>query len=463
MGKLIIDLIGNTPIVRLSNMFDSSLDKVFAKLEMFNPSGSVKDRAALSMLSAAENAGKLKPGDTIVEYTSGNLGISIAMISSVKNYHCILVTNNVVSKEKINLMRHFGAEVIVGDVMLQRNHPKHPKSILEKLVKDNPSYLFPDQYSNFFNPNVHYETTAPEIWQQMSGEVDVFIATIGTGGTISGVGKYLKERRKSIRVIGVDPEGSILGDFLKTKEIKDGHLWFTEAIGQVDFIPKNVWLEYIDDVVKVSDYEALKGAFDLARKEGISAGWSSGAALMGVTKILDDFKGLNIVTLLPDNSDRYLRKFSSWNYQARAKLLDKKMTILELINAKKERKELFTVERWEVISQVIEKSLKVGISNILVRDGEKLIGKVERIKLVHAVYEEPAIADFPVEFYVENLYPCLDINSDVSNLASIFKTQSRVIITKDGIPLDIITKTDLVSENFLQNTKPKGNLNDKIY
>ncbi len=446
----VLDLIGNTPLIKMSKLFPNIDSEVFAKMEMLNPSGSVKDRAAWAMIKGAEEKGKIKTGDTIIEYTSGNLGIALAMVASVRGYKCILVTNNAVSREKLRLMKHFGAKVIIGDALLPRTHHNHPKTILEELVKSHSDYYYPDQYTNQLNPNAHFCTTGPEIWEQMSHNIDYFVATIGTGGTISGIGKYLKSVNSEVKVIGVDPVGSILGEYFKTKTMGEGKVWFTEAIGQMDFIPQTTHFEYVDDVVKVTDFEALSWAKNLVLREGVNAGWSSGSAIAGTHKLINKFQGKRIVVLLPDNSDRYLLKFLSWNYQSRVNLIENRLKISDILKAR-EKRVLIKAERWELMSAVLNRSLKTGSPHIIVTDDGKIIGKIEQETIVMNLEEDILFSDYPLEFLIEKAYPVLDVNDPLKSLILEVKKSECVLIIKNGEPIDLVCRADLVSKDFLEN------------
>lgn len=445
----VLDLIGNTPLIKLNNLFPNVDSEVFAKMEMLNPSGSVKDRAAWAMIKGAEENGKIKPGDTIIEYTSGNLGISLAMIASVRGYKCVLVTNNAVSREKLRLMKHFGAKVVIGDALLPRTHHNHPKTILEELVRLNSDYYYPDQYTNQLNPNAHFCTTGPEIWEQMFHDIDYFVGTIGTGGTISGIGKYLKLVNSEVKVIGVDPVGSILGEYFETKAIGEGRVWFTEAIGQMDFIPQTTHFEYVDNVVKVTDFEALSWSKNLVLREGINAGWSSGSAIAGTYKLIDKLREKRVVVLLPDNSDRYLLKFLSWNYQARVNLVENKLKISDILKAK-EKRIVVKAERWERLSTVLKRSLEAGSPHIIVTDEGKIIGKIEQTTIIKNLEEDILFSDYPLEFLIEEPYPILDVNDPLRSLVFEVKKSECVIIINNGEPMDLVCRSDLVLKDFIQ-------------
>lgn len=302
--ETILDCIGNTPLVKLNKITENLKPKIFAKLELLNPGGSSKDRIATSMIEHAEKRGLLSPGGTIIEPTSGNTGIGIAMAANVKGYKAIIVMSSKQSREKVDLLKSYGAEVVITPAGLPREHPESIYNVAKKLAGEIPNSYMPDQYSNPSNPNAHYLTTGPEIWRQTEGKIDYLLAGVGTGGTITGAAKFLKEKNPGIKIVGVDPEGSLFTQ----KEIKPYEI---EGIG-TEFIPDVVDLNLIDEFITVSDNDAFTTAKKLARTEGILAGGSSGAVVFASIKIA---KRLNeekiIVAILPDTGRNYLSKFFS--------------------------------------------------------------------------------------------------------------------------------------------------------
>ncbi len=305
----ILETIGNTPMVKI-NRIGSSGNRLFAKLEFFNPGGSVKDRMAKYIIEKAEETGKIS--DAIVENSSGNTGASIAMISAVKSYKCLITIPDKMSDEKINLMKAYGSEVIVTKTDVPYDSPDSYYSTAKRIATERNAY-YPDQYNNPDNIEAHYRSTGPEIWDQMDGKIDVLVAGIGTGGTISGIGRYLKEKNPDIKIIGVDPEGSVFYSYFKTGKLVKPHTYKVEGIGE-DYLVKAIDFSVIDDIISVDDEESFIMARRLAREEGIFAGGSSGSAMVAALKISKSFADKNIVMIFPDSGYRYLSKIynDSW-------------------------------------------------------------------------------------------------------------------------------------------------------
>ena len=302
----ILETIGNTPIVRINRIAGKDYN-IYGKLEFFNPGGSIKDRMALYIMENAEKSGDLR--DRIVENSSGNTGAAIAMISAVKGKRAIITIPDKMSSEKINLMRAFGAEVIITKTDVPYDSPESYYSKAKKISEDTGAY-YPDQYNNPMNIRCHYETTGPEIWKQMDGNIDVLVAGIGTGGTISGIGRFLKEKNPDVKIIGVDPEGSVFYNYFKEGKIIEPHVYKVEGIGE-DYLVKAVDFSVIDDIVQVNDRESFLMTRRLAREEGIFAGGSSGSAMVAAMKIAPKYRGKNIVVIFPDSGYRYLSKIYS--------------------------------------------------------------------------------------------------------------------------------------------------------
>lgn len=303
-----LETIGHTPLVTLQKIQKGTKARIMAKLEFLNPGGSVKDRMALYMIEDAEKRELLKPGGTIVENSSGNTGVALAMIAAVKGYKCIITMPDKMSDEKKNLMQAFGAKVVVTPTDVPADSPESYYSVARRIAKETPNSYYPDQYNNPKNIDAHFETTGPEIWEQVNGKIDIFVSGIGTGGTLSGVGRYLKKQNPNIQVIAVDPIGSVFFDYYKTGKLPEPHVYKVEGIGE-DYLVKAVDFSVIDDMLQVNDKDSFLMTRRLTQEEGIFAGGSSGSAVWAafeVAKKLDESK--DIVVILPDSGTRYLSK-----------------------------------------------------------------------------------------------------------------------------------------------------------
>jgi cystathionine beta-synthase len=308
--KTILDVIGNTPLVQLNKVSRGLKPTILAKLENLNPGGSVKDRIGVAMVEQAELKGLLTPGGTIIEPTSGNTGVGLAMVASVKGYKMIFVMPDKMSEEKRSLLRAYGAKVIVTPTNVTLDSPEHYIRVAERLARETPNSFMPNQYENRSNPEAHYRTTGPEIWRQTGGRIDVFVCGMGTGGTITGIGRFLKEKKKSLKVVGADPEGSIFYSRFHGHN-EEPHQYKVEGIGE-DFMPGTMDMSIVDDVIQVSDRDAFRMARRLAREEGILVGGSGGTAVHAALKVGEDLaEDKTIVTLLPDTGRNYLSKLFS--------------------------------------------------------------------------------------------------------------------------------------------------------
>ncbi len=303
----VLELIGNTPLVKLNNVTKELRSDIYAKLEFYNPGGSLKDRVALYIIEDAERRGVLKPGDIIVEATSGNMGVAFALVGAVKGYRCIFTLPEKISKEKIKTLKLFGAEVILTPKGLPPQDERSCYKVAQRIAKERKGF-YVNQYFNPLNPEAHYETTGPEVWRDMEGRVDVVLCGMGTGGTITGVGKYLKERKASVKVIGVEPKGSVFAAYLKEGILKKASSFDIEGIGK-NFIPSVINFSYIDDVIQVEDKESFQMVYKLVKEEGILVGGSSGAVVAAALKYSESSnKNEHIVTILPDTGLKYFSK-----------------------------------------------------------------------------------------------------------------------------------------------------------
>ncbi len=324
----ILELIGNTPMVRLNNLTTGLKPTILAKMESLNPGGSVKDRIGVEIIEAAEKEGVLKPGGTIVEATSGNTGVGLALVAAVKGYKTVFVMPDKMSMEKVRLLKAYGAKVVITPTTVPRDSPESYYSVAERIARETPNSFYANQYFNHRNPQAHYKTTGPEIWTQTNGKIDVLVAGVGTGGTITGIAKYLKEKNPKIKIIGVDPEGSVFHHHVKGEKWEI-HTYKVEGIGE-DFLPGTVDLSLIDEFILVSDKESFLMARRLAKEEGIFVGGSSGAAVHATLKIAKDYgKDKTMVVILRDSGYRYISKFFSDEWMEANGFLDEKCAACE--------------------------------------------------------------------------------------------------------------------------------------
>ena len=451
----ILKVIGNTPIVRLNRVGSSSSANLCVKLEFMNPGGSIKDRIGWWMIEDAERKGQLKPGGTIVEGTSGNTGVGLALVAAIRGYKCIFVLPDKMSQEKIKNLRAFGAKVVVTPTAVEPDDPRSYYQVSRRLARETPNSVYINQYDNLSNREAHYAMTGPEILSQMP-EIDVFVAGIGTGGTICGIGKYLKERKPSVQIIAVDPVGSIVYDYFKTGKMQAlPKTYKIEGIGE-DFIPKNYDLSVIDDMVQVEDKESFLMTRELLTKEGIYAGVSSGSAVVGAIKWLksqgDRFKGKNALIVLPDSGNRYMSKVYDDDWMREAGFLEKPSlgTVADILHATKPQLGGIIMTRPNAkISAVIELMREKGISQVPVSDEAGWVkGLVTESSLLNALYEGRARAADTIEPLINASAEFVgtdDPFEKVSRLVALGKTPLVADPQKNGELLAIITTIDLLA------------------
>ena len=448
----ILENIGNTPLIKLNKVNKGLRPQIFAKLESSNPGGSVKDRIGLSMLEDAERNGQIKPGGTVIEATSGNTGIGLALACAVKGYKSIFIVTDKVSTEKINYLKALGGDVIVVSNAVNHNHPDYYITVAKKINRETPNSIFMYQYSNPANPEVHYKTTGPEIWEQTDGKITHFIAGIGTGGTISGVGKYLKEKNKNIRVIGADPFGSIFKEYKEKRNLIEGLPYLVEGIGQ-DCLPKNVHFEYIDKIYNVSDMDSFNFARILSREEGIFCGGSTGTILsvtLQVAKELDE--NAVIVFIVCDTGERYLSKFHSDEWLREKRLLPVDIRTLHDISLAKRNgklKDLVFLNPGDKIKTAVEVLNEKGFSQLPVIDNGESVGSIKEARLMSSILENPDLMDANVESIMGQSFPTLDERTELSVVRKYLSDSPAVLSTEYGRIKDIITRYDILEHaNF---------------
>jgi cystathionine beta-synthase len=443
----VLDCVGNTPLVRLRTIAPHLKTPVLAKLEFFNPGGSVKDRIGLAMVEDAERAGRLKPGGTIVECTSGNTGVGLAMVAAVRGYRAVFCMPDKVSSEKVDLLKAYGAEVFLSPTAVPPDSPESYYSVARRIAAERPGAVLTDQYNNPSNPEAHYRTTGPELWEQTAGRITHFVAGIGTGGTISGTARYLKEKKPSVRVIGADPVGSILKAYKETGRITEAHTYKIEGVGE-DFIPGATDFSVIDEVIACSDRDGLNTARRLAREEAIFVGGSSGMAAwvaVQVAKTLgeDDL----VVVLLPDTGERYLSKVHSDAWMRDNHLLDPHVTRVQDLLGTKVRTlpRLLKVEAGDPLRKALALVERHGVTQIPVFRGSEVVGTVYDNDLLKSVLENTAALDRPVEALMAEPLPVVASDQSVEDLTRLLAGRNpAVLVRENGVVSGILTRFDML-------------------
>ncbi len=443
----ILELVGNTPLIKLNKLNKGLKPQIFAKLESANPGGSVKDRIGISMIEAAEESGELKPGGTIIEATSGNTGIGLALAAAVKGYKAIFVVTDKVSSEKIHYLRALGAEVKVVSNAEAPDSPEYYVNAAKRLANETPNSIFMYQYSNPANPEVHYKTTGPEIWDQTKGKITHFISGIGTGGTISGVGRFLKEKDPNIKVIGADPFGSIFKNYKQSGNLTKGTPYFVEGIGQ-DCLPENVHFQYIDEIVNVTDKQSISAARKLAEREGIFSGGSTGTILHAVIEISKNLSENDIVVFIVcDTGERYLSKVYNNDWLMEHGLLDKDETTLrDLLELKHESgiTEMVSVSSQTTVRDTLQLLKQKGFSQITVMENGISVGCIRGWKLTNLVLDEQELMNAPVKDVMEECFPILNIENNFAEVQKELKTSPAILVEEKGKIIDIVTRYDLI-------------------
>ncbi len=448
----ILETMGKTPLVRLNKVTRGVEAQIVAKVEYFNPGGSVKDRIGIQIIEDAEKEGILKPGGTIVESTSGNTGVGLAIAAALRGYKTIFVMPDKMSQEKIQLLRAFGARVVITPTNVEPEDPRSYYSVARKIAQDTPNAILANQYHNPSNPKTHELTTGPEIWEQTAGKIDVFVAGVGTGGTISGVSRYLKSQNPNIKIVGVDPIGSLLYEHFKTGKLGDAHGYKIEGIGE-DFLPSTYDYTALDDMVQVADKESYLMTRQLVREEGMFVGISSGSAVVGALKYAREQKlGADklVVVLLPDSGSRYLSKAFNDDWMRENQLLDPAWigASVETLLDRRQRHELITAQCTETVKSVAEKMRQYDISQLpVLNDQRELLGLVEEVNLLRYMLMGGADAATTKIEDAQLITPkpvTVSTDTPLEALMNIFSTSSVAIVKDNGDIRDIVTKIDLI-------------------
>jgi cystathionine beta-synthase len=447
-AKNILETIGNTPLVKINKITQELDCLVLAKVETFNPGNSVKDRMAVKMIEDAEADGRLKPGGTIIEGTSGNTGMGLALGAIVKGYKLICVITDKQSKEKMDILRAVGAKVIVCPTDVEPTDPRSYYSVSKRLGSEIPNSWYVNQYDNPSNAIAHYEQTGPEIWEQTEGKVTHFVVGVGTGGTISGVAKYLKEHNPNVKIWGVDTYGSVFKKYHETGIFDENEIYsyITEGIGE-DILPKNVDFSLIDGFTKVTDKDAAVFTRRLALEEGIFVGNSAGSAIKGVLQLKEHFKPEDVVVVLfHDSGSRYVGKMFNDDWMRERGFLDEEITTaIDLIKGHKD-KSLVIVRTEELVSHAIDRLKKFNISQIPVIDTSGFVGSIDESDLFKSYFSDKNIAEKPIREIMGKPYPIVQENTPVEEVSKLInKDNQAVLVQLENGKYHIITKHDIIS------------------
>ncbi len=454
----VLALIGHTPLVKLNRLTRGIKATVLAKMENLNPGFSVKDRIGVSMIAAAEREGKLKPGGTIVEATSGNTGIGLALAAAVKGYKCIFVMTDKASVEKARYLKALGADVVITPVSAKPGTPDHYVSTAQRIAKETPNSFYPDQYSHPANPEAHYRTTGPEIWEQTEGKITHFVAGIGTGGTISGTGRFLKEKNPGIKIVGADPFGSIFKAYKETGKIIETTPYLVEGIGQ-EVVPPNVHMQYIDQVINISDGDSFEMSRQLGRVEGIFCGGSSGTNLAAALQVARDLdEDAIVVFIICDTGEHYLSKHHSDEWLKEKRLLEPQKMTAGLISGTKgdhAPHSLVWVAPSDKVSDALAKMNELGLTQLPVLEEGKPVGSLRENRALAKVVRNRHLLDSPVSEVMEESFPTVDVDASAYDVTHHLQASPAVLVEEYGRITGIITRHDVLDLK-MNTTGPLG-------
>jgi cystathionine beta-synthase len=444
----VLETVGWTPLIRLNAVTAGLTTPVYGKAEFFNPGGSVKDRIGLAIIEDAERRGRLQPGGTIVEGTSGNTGVGLALAAALKGYRCIFTLPDKMSQEKVRLLRAFGAEVIITPTAVPPDHPENYVMKAKSIAAQTPNAVLANQFYNQVNPNAHYQTTGPEVWEQTAGRVTHFVGGAGTGGTMSGAGKYLKEQNPDVRVIVAEPEGSVFAEYRRTGAVLQGQPYKVEGIGG-DKIPETLHFEYIDEFITIGDREAFHMARRITREEGLFVGGSTGlivAAALQIARAANDPEAL-VVAILCDTGERYLSKVFNDEWLQENQLLEtERITAAGLLSTKgTSAPRLVTVTPAQTARQALNLMETYDISQLPVVEDGRCVGAVSEGSLMARAIAQPSILDRQVREIVESAYPVVDGDLPIERLSELLSRDTpAVLVRSDQELVGIVTRYDLL-------------------
>lgn len=446
----LIDTIGNTPLVKLNSVNKGIKGTILVKVEYFNPGNSIKDRIALKMIEDAEKSGVLKPGGTIIEGTSGNTGMGLALVAIARGYKCIFTLADKQSQEKMDVLRAVGAEVIVCPTNVPPEDPRSYYSVAKKLNADIPNSFYPNQYDNVSNTAAHYETTGPEIWDDTDGKITHYAAGMGTGGTISGTSKFLKEQNPDVITVGIDTYGSVFKKFKETGEFDENEVfpYLTEGIGE-DILPKNVDFGMVDHIVKVTDKDGAIMTRRLSREEGLFVGWSCGSAVFGALEYArENLKEDDVmVIILPDHGTRYLGKVYNDNWMKDHGFLESRKfaTAKDIIKHRNGKSKLQTISKDTKVSTAILSMNQHGIDQIPVMDNNEIVGSLNDTKVLKSILENPEVRDMSVGEIMDDPFTFVGMDNTVDVLSSLISKENKALLVRDEKnEVHIITQSDLL-------------------
>jgi cystathionine beta-synthase len=442
----ILETIGNTPLIRLNNITRSLPCQVLAKVDYFNPGNSIKDRMALKMVEVAEREGKLKPGGTIIECTSGNTGMGLALAAIVKGYKCIFTTTDKQSKEKIDILRAVGAEVIVCPTNVEPEDPGSYYSVARRLAKEIPNSFHANQYDNLANRLAHYESTGPEIWQQTDGKITHLICTAGTGGTVTGTAMYLKEKNPDIQIWAIDVFGSLLTKYYRTgiKDMGEVHPYISEGFGE-DFVPENFDMSVIDHFEQVTDKDGAIMARRLAKEEGLFCGYSAGSCVQGLMQLSNRLNPDDMaVCIFHDHGSRYVGKIYNDQWMMERGFLEVK-TFKDIVASRGQKQKLIVVTPNQPIADAVGLMKKYEIEHIPVMHGNELIGSISENGIFQKMFSDNNFSKEMIGNVLENAYPMVDYNTPVEKISKLISKENGAVLSKDETgTLHIITKYDIL-------------------